>query len=58
MDDYVEVQIDNGGNWQTITHLRNNSQSIKIEMKNIKRRDPERRVRCVDGNGRIIDLMY
>ena len=58
MDDYVEVQIDNGGNWQTITRLPNNSQSIKIEMENIKRRDPERRVRCVDSSSRLIDLMY
>lgn len=58
MDDRVEIQIDNGGVWQTTGSCLNNSQIIKKEMESLKRWDPTRRVRCVDMEGRLVDLMY
>lgn len=55
--DYVEVQIQVTGNWQSITSCLNDSQIILNEMKNVKNIYPDYRVRVVDKNGRLIDLM-
>ena len=58
MSDYVDVQVDNGGLWQTCRSCLNDSQYIKMEMENLKRIYPDRRIRCVDKEGRLIDLLY
>ena len=55
--DYVEVQIQVTGNWQTITSCLNDSQIILNEMKNVKNIYPDYRVRVFDKNGRLIDSM-
>lgn len=55
----VEIQAqDTTGNWRTY-HITNtsNSQRILIEMRSLKSRYPDFRVRAVDGNGRLIDLL-
>lgn len=59
MDDRAEVQIDVGlGMWQTVVNCINDSQVIRLTMEDLKRGHPERRVRCVDMQGRLLDLMY
>ena len=56
-DERVEIQIQDGGNWRTIHITFNNSQLILNEMKNLKQRYPDKRVRAIDSNGRMIDMM-
>ena len=55
---YVQVQInDQTGNWQTVANVVNNSQRIEFELRSVKSRYPERRVRAIDEDGRLIDLI-
>ena len=59
MDNGMEIQAqDTTGNWRTyhITNI-NNSQVVLIEMRSLKSRYPDFRVRAVDRNGRLIDLL-
>lgn len=55
--DYVHIQIQDGGIWKTITSLPNNSQRILSEMQSVKRIYPNLRVRTVDENDRLIDML-
>ena len=55
--DYVEIQVQISGNWQTLGSTLNNSQYILNEMKNAKNIYPELRVRAVDNEGRVVDMM-
>jgi len=53
-----EVQIqDYGGNWRTVSKVVNNLQRIGFELRSVKSRYPDRRVRAVDKSGRLIDLL-
>jgi lipoate synthase len=59
MDNDVEIQAqDNTGNWRTY-HIANNtnSQVVLAEMRSLKSRYPDFRVRAVDRSGRFIDLL-
>lgn len=56
-DDRIEIQIQDGGNWRTIHITFNNSQMILNEMNNMKLRFPDKRVRAIDSNGRVVDMM-
>jgi hypothetical protein len=59
MDNDVEIQAqDTTGNWRTyhITNI-NNSQVVLAEMRSLKSRNPDLRVRAVDITGRLIDLL-
>ena len=56
--DYAEVQIqDYGGNWRTVSNVVNNIQRIGFELRSVKSRYPDRRVRAVNKSGRLIDLL-
>ena len=56
-DERIEIQIQDGGNWRTIHITFNNSQIILNEMNNLKNRYPDKRVRAIDKNGRVVDMM-
>jgi hypothetical protein len=56
-DERVEIQIQDGGNWRTIHITFNNSQLILNEMKTLKQRYPDKRVRAINNNGRMIDMI-
>ena len=59
MDNDVEIQAqDTTGNWRTY-HITNttNSQVVLAEMRSLKIRYPDLRVRAVDITGRLIDLL-
>ena len=56
-DDRVHIQIQDGGTWRTLITTVNNSQIILIEMKNLKDRYPEKRVRAIDSDGRVVDIL-
>ena len=54
----VDIQLqDTTGNWRTIVTTLNNSQMILIRMKELKDRYPNKRVRAVDKNGHLIDMI-
>ena len=55
--DRVEIQVQISGNWQTVCSTLNDSQYILNEMKNAKNIYPDLRVRAVDNNGRLIDML-
>jgi hypothetical protein len=56
--EYAEVQIqDRGGNWRTVSTVFNNLQRIIFEMRSVKSRYSDRRVRAVGKDGRLIDLL-
>jgi hypothetical protein len=55
--EYVDVQIqDYGGNWRTVSTVFNNLQRIGFELRSVQSRYPDRRVRAVGKDGRLIDL--
>ena len=56
--DQVDIQAqDISGNWRTYHTTQNQSQKILIEMKTLKRSHPNFRVRAVDKNGRVVDIL-
>jgi len=56
--DYAEIQIqDYSGNWRTVSNVVNNLQRIGFELRSVKSRYPDRRVRAVGKDGRLIDLL-
>ena len=55
--DYVYIQVQISGLWQVCREVMNDSQMIEIEMRNVKNIYPDYRVRAVDKNDRLIDLM-
>lgn len=58
MNSRALIQFDNNGQWQTVTTLPStDSQRVQLEMQNAKRTYPERRIRAVDDQGRLIDLL-
>ena len=55
--DLVNVQIqDYSKNWLTVSRVVNDLQRIGYEMRSVQSRYPDRRVRAVDNDGRLIDL--
>lgn len=55
--DYVDIQVEISGNWQTSRSCPNDSQMYIMEMKNVKAIYPDLRVRTVDKDGRLLDIM-
>jgi hypothetical protein len=56
--DQIEIQVqDETGNWRTYTITQNISALVLSAMKSLKEQFPEQRVRAVDGNGRLVDLL-
>lgn len=55
--DYVEVQVQISGNWQTSRSCPNDPQMYLCEMKNVKAIYPDLRVRTVDKDGRLLDML-
>jgi hypothetical protein len=53
---HIQVQ-DLDGMWRTLHTTENNSQKILAEMRTIKERQPDKRVRAVDASGRLVDMM-
>jgi len=56
--DMIEIQVqDTTGNWRTYTITQNISALILEAMRSLKWQFPDQRVRAVDHNGRLVDLM-
>ena len=57
-DGLADIQIqDVTKMWRTVERVQLNLQRIGYELQAIQRRYPDRRVRAVDNNGRLIDLL-
>ena len=59
MDDKAFIQAqDISGNWRTYSVTVNqNSQRILDEMRSLQRQYPNYRIRAIDENGRVIDIL-
>ena len=58
MNDQIEIQAqDTSGMWRTYHVTMNDSQRILAEMRSIQSRYPNYRVRAVDQNGRVVDIL-
>lgn len=56
--DMVQVQAQIfGGTWRTYTTTMNDSQYYSHAMKNLSQANPEKRIRVIDMNGRVVDIM-
>ena len=56
--DMISIQLqDISGNWRTYQVTQNNSLLIIQAMLSLKEQFPERRVRAVDGNERLVDIL-
>ncbi len=56
--DMIEIQLqDLSGNWRTYSLTQNISALITEAMRSLKWQFPDQRVRAVDGNGRLVDMM-
>lgn len=55
----ITYQIEDGFSWVDIGGAEEGTSTfaIQFEMRNLKNRYPNRRVRCVDHDGRLLDLM-
>jgi hypothetical protein len=57
-DGLADVQIQtNSKVWVTISRVANNLQRIDFEMRSVKSRYPDSRVKAVDKDGSLIDLI-
>jgi len=52
----IQLQYSNGG-WQTMSITYNNPQFILEAMRSLKERFPDKRVRAVDMNERLVDML-
>jgi hypothetical protein len=58
MDNSVQIQLqDISGNWRTWQIIINYSQDVISEMRQLQSHYPDQRVRAVDMNGRIVDIL-
>lgn len=56
--DSVDIQAqDKSGVWRTYHTTQNNSQRILSEMQSLQRNFPDYRIRAVDQNGRVVDIL-
>jgi hypothetical protein len=56
--DQVQIQLqDISGNWRTFHITQNNSQMILSEMKQLSSRFPSQRVRAIDMDGKLVDIL-
>lgn len=58
MIDNVEIQVqDLSGNWRTYHITENNDQLISMRMKELKSSHPDKRIRAIDSQGRVVDIL-
>ena len=54
----VNIQYqDVGGSWYTVLVTENESPRILMGMRTVKQQYPDSRVRAVDENGRVVDIL-
>jgi hypothetical protein len=54
----VQIQAqDTTGNWRTYLIVKNQSQRILSEMRSLQSRYPNYRIRAIDNDGRVVDIL-
>jgi hypothetical protein len=54
----VQIQIQDGFNWRTVqTIMDGNASVVNFSMQSVSRMHPNYRVRAIDANGRIVDML-
>jgi hypothetical protein len=57
MSDYIQIEIEQGaGCWRICNTTTNNSQHIVHSMRNLKKTYPNKRIRAVEKDGRLVDM--
>jgi hypothetical protein len=57
-DGMADIQVQDATKmWRTVERVQLNLQRIGYELQAIQRRYPDRRVRAVDNNGRLLDIL-
>jgi hypothetical protein len=57
-NDRIKIEIkDLSGTWTQVGMTLNEEQSVSSEMKQAKERFPDRPVRAVDKDGRVVDIL-
>ena len=51
------IQVQSSGVWQTYTICPNDLQMIQLEMQQLARNHPGHRIRAVDKDGRVLDIL-
>ena len=56
---YIKYQIEDARTWLDIGSAEEgaSTSAMLTELRNLKNRYPDRRVRCVDPDGRLLDMM-
>ena len=58
LNENVSIQLmDKSGNWRTFATVANFPIRITQEMKNLQNRFPTQRVRAVDKDGKLVDIL-
>ena len=57
--DSIIIQFQDFGSWRNLTTMtgNENSQRILLEMQNAKKIYPNKRIRAIDNDGRIVDIL-
>jgi hypothetical protein len=55
--DYVSIQAQLSGLWRTYNNVQNNSQRILAAMQELKSQFPDYRIRAIDSDGRMVDIL-
>lgn len=53
----IQIQANFSGNWRTVSHVTNNAQLVSHGMRNAQKMHPTKRIRAVDGSGRLMDML-
>jgi len=54
----IDIQLQDGsGMWRTYLNTTNNSQRILSEMRSLQSRFPNFRVRAINSEGRVVDIL-
>ena len=58
MNDYIDIQAqDSSGLWRTYRSTINTSFMVTSAMRELQENFPERRIRAVDSNGKLVDIL-
>jgi hypothetical protein len=57
MDNEVQIEVQIAGNWQSASSTLNDPQIYLAEMKSVQKMYPGLRVRTVDREGRLLDMI-
>lgn len=55
--DYISIQAQISGLWRTYNNVQRNSQRVFDAMRELKSQFPDCRIRAIDSDGRMVDIL-